>query len=485
VATTSLDSPHLSLEDPYAPVAILKFDGEPLPDVIQNAVTRVEYEDTLDKASMVKIEIQVGSDQADLVDSPLFDPGRAVDVYFGLGARRQEFVGRCELVRHRPRFDELISFELTGYDRSYLMMQEGAHLDDPRYTYDRVQSGGGDPRNRVYSAMPLAAPLRGEVRVFNNRSVPAPRGTRVATAEIGNVSVVTVKMPKRGRRGRPASTKHDTGQVWDGTIGEIVSTIMGRYGVRPNIDPKLENIKLAPFAQRKGARDYTVLTQIANVYGAVFFVWFDPVQNSWIGTFMLPDSLREHQSRRYNFKYRDDRSGTIISAEFDYGIDDGSLEYQVWIFNRAKKDWDPILSSDAPTLSTRATTQAPMVFSSRSPSPTEVDPKSLEDRQRLKIEFGGYQIEVLPTRTLDKAAARAYALAWLRRYQEDFLICNLQMVCCPALRAGQVHTLSGFPARFNGLYYFSQVTHSYDGGGMQTSVVARRIIGAQDWQSPF
>lgn len=106
--------------DHYAPDFDVAIQGTFLGADVRRLVTSLSYENALDTADVV--EIQVMDPGSSLIDSPLFAPGKTVDVSLGYAGQLQPvFTGEVAAITASYSGEGPPSVAVTAYDRSYKM----------------------------------------------------------------------------------------------------------------------------------------------------------------------------------------------------------------------------------------------------------------------------------------------------------------------------------------------------------------------------
>lgn len=119
--------------DFMAPGLAVKVGDSLLGADITSAVISAEFEDTSDMVS--KVSVTLDNRGMRFSDAQVFQPGNEVSLYMGYGPELA-FIGRGEIVRHRPGFprEEAPALTIVGYDRSFRMMKEEME----------IKGGGGE-----------------------------------------------------------------------------------------------------------------------------------------------------------------------------------------------------------------------------------------------------------------------------------------------------------------------------------------------------
>lgn len=117
--------------DRMAPGFAIYVEDVLLREDITRDVASIEFEDTVDLASLLTIEVANPAHR--YTDARLFGPGNEVEVHLGYGTALG-FVGRAELIKHSPSFPraQFPTLVLKGYDRSHRMMRQELELSGER-----------------------------------------------------------------------------------------------------------------------------------------------------------------------------------------------------------------------------------------------------------------------------------------------------------------------------------------------------------------
>lgn len=141
-------SPRLSSYDFAAPAFRVYVDGQEMRRDLYQHVVHIEYEQTIDMASL--LEIRLENVDLKFTDDPIMAPGAEVEVWLGYWTGMVEqltFVGRAEIVRHIPVFGEGAQYvTIKGYDRSWRMAQEETEITQGRQPSRREGRSGGRRR---------------------------------------------------------------------------------------------------------------------------------------------------------------------------------------------------------------------------------------------------------------------------------------------------------------------------------------------------
>ncbi len=121
----------------YAPRFDIRVSGITIAADISDQVTSVVYDSSLDTAEMFKVVFRNPDNQ--FTDSPLFNPGKSVELYMGYGQELQPMI-LGEITSVEPSFPENGSPTITisGYDKSYRLRHSDPVPRDFKYMTDSM-----------------------------------------------------------------------------------------------------------------------------------------------------------------------------------------------------------------------------------------------------------------------------------------------------------------------------------------------------------
>jgi len=354
------------------------------------------------------LSVVINNNDHKYTDNVVWSPGNEVELHLGYGTE-VNFVGRGEIIRHLPNFpaDGAPQLQIKAYDRSWRMMQQ-------------------------------------ELKITG------------------------------GAAKRPKKSGQDRNPRWEGTIDFIVGLLAEKYGMVADVDPDLASIEPDPFEQPRGTSDYKILRALANIYGADFRVEYEPsgvpfFPGEWTVRFLKPGKAAQDQV--YTFVYADGDNSTLLSVDLDFGMPSTPSELQVYVFDRATKDWVPVTEEETeedPPQEFNPATFVPGV-------PNDAPP--IESMTRFRLGVGGHGVEVLTRRFPDAASAAQYLKNWFQQRKDHFVIARARVPGITSLRSGQTHTFDGLGNRYSGDYYFSTVKHHWDAdSGYSVQVVANKVL---------
>jgi phage protein D len=354
------------------------------------------------------LSVTVNNDSHKYTDNVVWSPGNEVEIHLGYGTQ-VDFVGRGEIIRHLPTFpgDSAPVLMIKAYDRSWRMMQQELEI-----------TGGASKR--------------------------------------------------------PKKKKPESGIKWEGQISAIVGDLAEKYGMVADIDPDLGVIEPKPFLQEKGTSDYKILRSLANLYGADFRVEYEPSGSAffpgeWKVRFLKPG--KAEQSDVYTFVYAQGDDSTILSVDLEFGMPQTPSELQVWVFDRATKDW--IVVSEEETEEDEPQEFSPATFVPGIPN----DAPEIESMTKFRLGVGGHAIEVMQRKFPDAATAAQALKVWFQQRKDHFVIARARLPGITSLRSGQTHRFEGLGNRYTGDYFFSKVLHKWDSeAGYTVEVVANKVL---------
>ena len=413
--------------DRYAPTFALFVEDTVISSDVTDDVVEVLAESDVDLAS--KIEVTVKNTSSIYSDSTLFAPGNQIEVWMGYGDALG-YVMRGEIIRHLPSFPKtgsIPTLKIVAHDLSHRMARE-------------------------------------ELRV------KAAKGT--------------VQKKVKGKPGK------ESGRVWGSKLEEVITEICEKYDIKAIVDPALAKVGEA-FVQKKGTSDVAVIRALANLYGAEFFVEYDPTgrvygtddsgeilkiqtPGTWVAHFRKP--LTKPEGKVYEFVYSEGDDGTLLSFDPEYGLPDAISEVCAWVFDRKAREWVQITTEE--TKAGKSPKFSAGTFDPKKKnSPPGGEVEALDSMTRLKIAASGHSIEVLTRKFRNVGDATAFVDSWLQRYKDAFVIGKGELPGVEPLKAGQIHKLGGIGKRLSGDYYFAKVAHKWTpGDGFGTEFSARKVI---------
>lgn len=419
-----------------APFYALEVESEWLFTDVTRFIKQVEWEETVDMCSRLKITVfnprhafdVVGegtdeeSELPDFTSHKVFLPGNEVNVYGGYGPySRAEFMGRVKLWKHMPRFprDEQPVLEINGYDASKYMMGErsGIQVTGGRTT----TTSSGDNEGNVYVSM---------------------------------------------------------------THSEIVRNIADKYGFLADID---DTDRPLDTLQKRDMSDYALVKNLANANNREFWVDYDNVRRAWVLHWRNP---ADDNRAKYTFRYNAGSESTLLEFEPEYTLDDGLVELKVMFFNRATGQWDYLTESGADMEEEdprfrRGASRGSRSTVSRRPDGTrraggvgESIEEQITSASALRLAAAGHSIDVVADRPFASAAdAVEFARRWFAKRKNSFILGTGKIVGCEKVRPRQVHNLQGLGPRLSGDWYFVLVRHEWvPDQGYSTVFKAHKVI---------
>lgn len=280
----------------------------------------------------------------------------------------------------------------------------------------------------------------------------------------------------------PEKSKEEPGTLWTGTVGEVVTRILKKYGIVADVEPEVAN-EGEKFTQRKGESDISIVKALANLHGCEFIVEYDVSSRKlspdgvilspgkWIGRMyrVIPP-----QPKYYTFTYNEDAgASTIQQIELEWGLPDAVSEVQASVWDHKTRSWIVIMEQKTKPGKTPA-------FKSGKSTDPKAPPggpaPALGSMTMVKIAASGHSVDVV-TRPFDsQAQAAAWVKNWLNRYRDSFILAKGTLPGIETLRPGQTHYLEGLGDRYSGEYYFTSCVHRYTRGGYLTEFGARKVI---------
>lgn len=362
-------------------------------------------------------------------DSALFNPGAPLDVYMGYGDNTK-FIGRGEIVRHRPSFpnDGVPTLTIKAYDISYKMGKPKSK-----------QSGGNQPT-------------------------------------------------------KEGAGLHAGGEHRKGTVGAIVRNIMRDYGIEPYVDSLVDGTldDFAQERGKTDLDILRGMANVRSAW--LYFAYepseSGPKIGRWGGHFILPASI--DQKKKYTFKWGQGPDSTLSSISIEFGIEAAVSTIETLIWNRKKGDWvaviveDPLAVQKAKAKGGKA--KVPTYIQSFSGPEYGGDPgklaletyknaDGLDSMTAAGVEAGGFRFDIMTSRLRDPAMALAFSKAWFLAHQDSMIVAEGSLIGLEDLHAGQIHRIEGVGQRYSGDYYFATVKHRWgQDTGYITSFTARKVL---------
>jgi phage protein D len=417
--------------DYRAPGFAVAVNGHMLARDVTDQIVAVSYEHTLDMASKVAVTICNVNQQ--FTDTNVLAPGNALDVFMGYGTDLR-FIGRGEIVRHLPRFpaDDVPTLDVVAYDRTHRMMGKELRLDSGK---------AGTPHHKT-------------------------------------------------------GTSGESGTLHTGTVAAVVARLLAKYEIALDLPAGARpwDKVLTGGLQKKGTTDYAFLRAVCNLHGLELSVRWQPggtpkgtaasalaavSSGSW-RAYMAPAN-QYVQARKYTLVYAQGSTGTLLSADLDFGMPQMPTEIQVWVFDRRKADWDLVTVRDAraqPGKSERFNPGQGKGGALGRKATAGDKLTAITNATRIKLAVDGHSVEVVADRKFrSKADAAAWGEAWFQRHKDGFVLAKCETVGIEDLAAGQTHTLQGLGVRYSGDYLLSSVLHRFDGdGGYRCQFAGRKVI---------
>jgi phage protein D len=121
----------------YAPRFDVRVSGLTLSADISSQVTSVTYDSSIDTAEMFRLVFRNPNNQ--FTDSPLFSPGKTVEIHMGYGHDLQQMI-LGEITSVEPSFPEdgPPTIAISGYDRSHRLRHSDPIPREFRYQTDSL-----------------------------------------------------------------------------------------------------------------------------------------------------------------------------------------------------------------------------------------------------------------------------------------------------------------------------------------------------------
>ncbi|KKN12125.1 hypothetical protein LCGC14_1019690 [marine sediment metagenome] len=237
-------------------------------------------------------------------------------------------------------------------------------------------------------------------------------------------------------------------------LSSVVRKVVGRgkYGFTLDVDDTPDTAKA--FAQIGGVTDYQMVKGCANLSG--FFFWVDGDEDgTWRLHFKSPSKVFDSQFQPdLEFKYNAGDEGNLLSFQPELLIQGARTKIKVIFFDpKAGKVVEEEIEEPSPLASLDVLAI---------PTQTASLEDELEAGIEIKIVSGEFSFEPAFNKRIKTAAeAKLWAAQWFRRHREGFITAKGIVVGTQALRARQIHTISGISKALDGKWYFSRVRHVF------------------------
>jgi hypothetical protein len=424
--------------DDLAPLFRIEVNDELLSHNISRFIKSAEYESAVDLADLFKIVVDnpgvVDDFYPDWTAHKAFQPGNEASLYIGYGTttRPENFVGRCQWVKHEPVFprEGMPQLELKGYDLSHKMMNNTGLIQ-----------GGGRNAAPVTKRPVDAADDQGQV--FNN----------VLDSEIVAFIDATTK---RDNRIIKKGQKHfelvkglanlNNRDMW------VDYDVVRRKWVLHWKD--LNRVQAAQYILRYNSGDSGTLLEAEVEYGmrdtvtTATILIFDAKNQRWVSAIEIEDA-----------------SGP--DPIFHPG---GGLAARSSAQRRPRKQTTGKKKTKPSAAEARA--------GAARRNAKDVINEALENAATFRIAAGGFTIDVLPPGNRFKSPddAARYLLRWFKSRQDNFIKVRGQTIGIETLRARQVHQLRGLGVRLDGDYFFTSVRHKLSEDSYSCEFTANKVI---------
>jgi hypothetical protein len=377
-----------------------------------------------DETMATMLEITLNNPDFEATNSGIFSEGNAIGVQMGYGINTCHLGRRVELIANYPNFPEggIQTIKVKGYDGRHKMTQ-GDYL----------------PRKRQ-----------------ENR--------------FAKKSQLGANVPRKRRKGG-ASPPHIFKKKTD---SEIIDEIAAFLDFAVDLDPtttKRTRVK------KKNVSYWQFILNLAKINNYTVWVDWDGGKgqggsNKWVLHFR---KKKIKFDAGYVFEYRADGSGTLLSAQLHEELTKQSTDIEVVHFDKKlrKLKWETLDGKKRFHVSDS-------LFYKRGLDPMGGGVRGVDAYGAgIKFRVGGRTIETFSDKPLRSSAdAKRFAVNFMKRQQEDYLVIEGVVVGTENLRPRQIHRLDGI-GDYNGEYYFTQARHRFiDGTIYRTEFIAYRVLPA-------
>lgn len=260
---------------------------------------------------------------------------------------------------------------------------------------------------------------------------------------------------------------------WEGfSLKEMIDVKASDWNMEPDVD----NIPWGASTnaiQPISLSDYEYLQSLANITGSYFWIDYDAKISKWKLHFKAGgDRDVAVQDKTFEFIYNFGDFSTLLNFEPQFMYDDHYTQIRVQA--PMKHPYLGVIGYEDILLVEDEETEPAPVFS-REPEELKKDWK---DAESIRLFVGDYSFHVATPVWIWKASAlEDWARQWWRKMRTHFITGNGSVIGHPALKARQVHKLTGLGKPWDGEYYFSRVRHIMaEGEGYRCEFSARKKL---------